>query len=263
MADAASDERFEEAARFRNRLLLGSASRRASGGGGQARRRDRGRRGHRDRGRERGSPGLPPPRREDGRPLRVPPRERRGAGCSCTAGGVRARVLRLGTVGPAADHRPARGGGHVRACRVPFRTPWLACGGARVRAGEKRRLQELANQNAGLALEADTARAEQSRLRRVEALRLPRGAQSGEPPAPDRVLRRLEHPGGVAGRVDGGLPGRDTEEGALPEVRHPREGRGRTTTRRSPRPSRGASPASARRRRRSTTKASRWRPTSS
>jgi excinuclease ABC subunit C len=36
--------------------------------------------------------------------------------------------------------------------------------------GEKRRLQELANQNAGLALEADTAKAEQSRLRRVEAL---------------------------------------------------------------------------------------------
>src|SRR5918994_282533 len=36
--------------------------------------------------------------------------------------------------------------------------------------GEKRRLQELANQNAGLALEADTAKAEQSRLRRGEAL---------------------------------------------------------------------------------------------
>jgi excinuclease ABC subunit C len=36
--------------------------------------------------------------------------------------------------------------------------------------GEKRRLQELADQNAGLALEADTARAETARLRRVEAL---------------------------------------------------------------------------------------------
>jgi excinuclease ABC subunit C len=36
--------------------------------------------------------------------------------------------------------------------------------------GEKRRLQELADQNARVALEADTARAETSRLRRVEAL---------------------------------------------------------------------------------------------
>ncbi|MBA2360954.1 MAG: excinuclease ABC subunit UvrC [Actinobacteria bacterium] len=36
--------------------------------------------------------------------------------------------------------------------------------------GEKRRLQELADQNAHLALEADTARSESSRLRRVEAL---------------------------------------------------------------------------------------------
>jgi excinuclease ABC subunit C len=36
--------------------------------------------------------------------------------------------------------------------------------------GEKRRLQELADQNARVALEADTAKAETSRLRRVEAL---------------------------------------------------------------------------------------------
>jgi excinuclease ABC subunit C len=36
--------------------------------------------------------------------------------------------------------------------------------------GEKRRLQELADQNARVALEADTVKAESSRLRRVEAL---------------------------------------------------------------------------------------------
>ncbi len=36
--------------------------------------------------------------------------------------------------------------------------------------GEKRRLQELADQNARLALEADTAKAESTRLRRIEAL---------------------------------------------------------------------------------------------
>ena len=46
-----------------------------------------------------------------------------------------------------------------------------------------------------------------------------RGAQPGEPAAADRVLRRLEHPGRVGGRLDGRLPGRDAEEGALPEVR--------------------------------------------
>ena len=56
----------------------------------------------------------------------------------------------------------------------------------------------------------------------------PRGAQPREPAAADRVLRRLEHPGGVAGRLDGRLPGRRREEGALPEVRdQARRGPGR------------------------------------
>ncbi|MGH3084140.1 MAG: excinuclease ABC subunit UvrC [Gaiellaceae bacterium] len=40
----------------------------------------------------------------------------------------------------------------------------------RAERGEKRRLQELAEQNAKVALEADTAKAETSRLRRIEAL---------------------------------------------------------------------------------------------
>jgi excinuclease ABC subunit C len=40
----------------------------------------------------------------------------------------------------------------------------------RAERGEKRRLQELAEQNARVALEADTAKAETSRLRRIEAL---------------------------------------------------------------------------------------------
>jgi excinuclease ABC subunit C len=48
-----------------------------------------------------------------------------------------------------------------RASRVEVRT---------AERGEKRRLQELADQNARLALEADVAKAEQSKLRRVEAL---------------------------------------------------------------------------------------------
>ena len=106
----------------------GAAGGRQAGGG------DRRRRRHRDRGCERRRPGLPASRREDGRPLRVPPRERRGAGRSGATGGVRARVLRLGAVGPAADHRPARGGRHVRPGRVPLRAPWLPRRGAGRRA---------------------------------------------------------------------------------------------------------------------------------
>ena len=98
MAEAAADERFEEAARFRNRLFLRQASR-GTAGGRQAGSGHRGRR-DRDRRRERRGAGLPAPRREDGRPLRVPPRERRGAGRSGAAGGVRARVLRFGAVVP-------------------------------------------------------------------------------------------------------------------------------------------------------------------
>ena len=43
--------------------------------------------------------------------------------------------------------------------------------------------------------------------------------QPGGPAAPHRVLRHLEHPGRVARRLDGRLPGCDAQEGALPEVR--------------------------------------------
>jgi excinuclease ABC subunit C len=49
----------------------------------------------------------------------------------------------------------------LRGARVEVRAP--------VR-GEKRRLVELATENAGLALDADTSQAEQKRLRRIEAL---------------------------------------------------------------------------------------------
>ena len=49
-----------------------------------------------------------------------------------------------------------------------------------------------------------------------------RGAQPREPADPDRVLRHLQHPGRVAGRLDGRLPGRGAEEGPLPQVRRPR-----------------------------------------
>ena len=214
MAEAAADERFEEAARFRNRLFPSGISR-------NGRRPTSGQwapwtsSGSRSKGERRGA-GLPAPRREDGRPLRVPPRERRGAGRSGAAGGVRARVLRFGAVDPAADHRAARGGRHVRAGRVPLRTSWLACGGSRRRAGREA--------PAAGAREPERGACARGRHREGGAVEAapgrgaggaPGGAEPREPSAPDRVLRRLEHPGGVACRVDGGLPGRDAE-GALP-----------------------------------------------
>ena len=76
--------------------------------------------------------------------------------------------------------------------------------------GEKRRLAELAGQNARLALASDAARrrAEAAAPRRG-ARGAARGAQPREPAAPDRVLRHLEHPGPGDRRLDGRLPGRD------------------------------------------------------
>ena len=87
-----------------------------------------------------------------------------------SAGGLRRRVLRLGAECPASGARPGghdRHGGAAeflsqrRGSRVEARAP------AR---GEKRRLVELAVENARLSLEADTANREAQRLRRIEAL---------------------------------------------------------------------------------------------
>ena len=87
------------------------------------------------------------------------------------ARGVLPRVLRLGAVDPAADPRAARRSAtrraleaflsELRGSRVEVRAP---------ERGEKRRLQELAQQNAELALASETFVAETKRLRRVEAL---------------------------------------------------------------------------------------------
>ena len=107
-----------------------------------------------------------------------------------------------------------------RGSRVEVRAP---------ERGEKRRLQELATENARVALKSEAVAAEQTRLRRVEALEELREALNLESlPLANRVLRRVEHPGGVARRFDGRLPGRRGEEGALPEVRdQARRGPGR------------------------------------
>ncbi len=88
--------------------------------------------------------------------------------------------------------------------------------------GEKRRLQELATQNAQVALESDALQTErQAAAARRGARGAARGAEPREPAAADRVLRRLEPPGRVGRRLDGRLPGRAAEEGALPQVRRP------------------------------------------
>jgi excinuclease ABC subunit C len=72
-------------------------------------------------------------------------------------------------VDPAADRRPDGGRGLERARAVPLRAARLARRGAGARAGEKRRLAELAAQNARLALESRrSSRAEAAAA--VEAL---------------------------------------------------------------------------------------------
>ena len=221
MKDAAEGERFEEAARYRNRLFSvrhlaerQAADKRAVGTVdviGIAAEGDR------------AAVQVFPCATGADRPLRVPPRERGRAGHAHAARGVRDRVLRRGAERPAADRRPARIGRHERleqflsdrrGSRVEVRAP--------VR-GEKRRLQELATENAQVALQSDAAQAEQ---RATEAGGGPRGAargaEPGEPAPADRVLRHLEHPGRGGRGLDGRLPGRAGQEGALPKVRRAR-----------------------------------------
>ena len=123
-----------------------------------------------------------------------------------------------------------------RGSRVVVRTPLR---------GEKRRLVELAAENAQLALESDSAIREAARSRRIAALEELREVLNLESlPAADRVLRRLEHPGRVDRRVDDRVRRRAPEERALPDVRDPRARRARTTSGRCARRCRAASRAS-------------------
>ena len=104
--------------------------------------------------------------------------------------------------------------GDLRGARVEVRAP---------QRGEKRRLAELAEENARLALAHEASAAEQQRRRRVEALEQLRECLNLESlPVADRVLRRLEHPGPRDRRVDGRVRRRAAEARALPDVRDPR-----------------------------------------
>ena len=101
--------------------------------------------------------------------------------------------------------------GERRGARVEIRT---------AERGEKRRLQRLADENALHVLSSDVAQSEARRLRRVEALEQLRETLNLEcAAAPHRVLRHLDRDGPGQRRLDGRLPGRPPEEGALPQVR--------------------------------------------
>ncbi len=109
MREAAADERFEEAARYRNRLfsIRHLADRQA------ADRRDVGSVdviGLAIERRPGGRAGLSAARRQDDRPLRVPPRERRRRGRAVDPRGVRARVLRRVAERAAGGADPGRDG---------------------------------------------------------------------------------------------------------------------------------------------------------
>ena len=220
MQEAAADERFEEAARYRNRLRSvqhlaerQAADRRSVGTIDVDRARGRRRPGRRA--------GLPASRRQDDRPLLLPPRERRRAGprrrCSSRSASsttARLRACRrrsscprdVGDTSALADFLSER-----RGARVEVRA---------AERGEKRRLQELATENARHALASEVHQSELKRLRRVEALEELREVLNLEAlPTPDRVLRHLDGDGAGQRRLDGRLPGRCGQEGALPEVR--------------------------------------------
>ena len=92
--------------------------------------------------------------------------------------------------------------------------------------GEKRRLQQLADENALHALRTDVAQGEQRRLRRVEALEELREALNLES-LPLRIeCYDISHAMGQdTGRVDGRLPGRAAAQVRLPQVRDQDRGR--------------------------------------
>ena len=170
MQEAAADERFEEAARYRNRLRSvqhlaerQAADLRSVGTIDVDRARDRGRPGRRA--------GVSAARRQADRPLLLPPRERRrdrtsrpcsSRSSSSTTAPRRASRRRSSCPGMPGDTTAlAEFLSERRGARVEVRA---------AERGEKRRLQELAAENARHALASETQQAELKRLRRVEAL---------------------------------------------------------------------------------------------
>ena len=104
-------------------------------------------------------------------------------------------------------------------------------GAVEIRAAErggKRRILELAERNARLALDQEKLKAERRRQQRVEALTgLQRALRPRRAAGADRVLRHLARRRHAHGRVDGRVRGRRAEEGRLPALHdpHPRQQR--------------------------------------
>ena len=99
---------------------------------------------------------------------------------------------------------------------------------ARAERGDKRRILELAERNARLALDQERLRSERRRQQRVEALDGLQQALGLDALADaDRVLRHLEPRRHAHGRLDGRLRGRRAEEVRLPALQRSAARRGR------------------------------------
>ena len=210
-----------------------------------------GRHGRRDRDRDRGRPGggadLPAARREARRPLRFHLENVEGqdvgdvleAFCLEYYGSAPSIPPQLVVPPRRRRHGRARGSssptGAARASRC-----------ARPARGEKRRLAgaRRPERAARARVRPDPVRAAAPPPRRG-ARGAPRGAEPREPADPDRVLRHLEHPGRVAGRLDGRLPGRGRRRRRTTGSSASGGSTGRTTSPRSPRWCRGGSRGSA------------------
>ena len=212
------EQDYEQAALERNRL---QAVARAAGAPA---RRQRGRRHlRRGRGRRRGHrgqrAGLPGPRRRPLRPPVVLPRQPGRAGAGDRRRGVHAPVLRERALDPVADRRAGRAGRGLGARVLGEILAERRGGAVEIRAAErggKRRILELAERNARLALDQEKLKAERRRQQRVESLD---GLQRalGLDALPVRIeCFDISHVGGThTVGVDGRLRGRRAEEDAI------------------------------------------------
>ena len=206
--------------------LLGAAPRRAAGGrqaGGRDDRRDR----DRGRGRSRRGSGLPAARREADRPLQLPSRERRGAG-HCR------RCSRRSSSSTTAPRRACRRRSSFRAdvgdtaALAEFLSDAARVAGRGARAPSAARSagsRSWRRRTRGWRSSPDAAAAEQTRLRRVEALEELREALNLES-LPLRIecydISNIQESSPVGSMVV--FQDAVAEEGALPEVRD--QGRG-------------------------------------
>ena len=94
--------------------------------------------------------------------------------------------------------------------------------------GGKRRILDLAERNARLALDQEKLRSERRRQQRVEALdALQKALAARRAAGAHRVLRHLQHRRHAHGRLDGRVRGRRAEEVRLPPLHHPHRRRQR------------------------------------